>query len=164
MKLTDLLTDNDRAVSPVIGVILMVAITVILAAVIGTFVLGLGDQVQTTAPNTNFATDYDSSDGNLTITHDGGDPVEADELFLRGDVLNEQDESNFAWSNTSNYDPGDDVTAGSDIIVVNESATSSDNVGYFEDQSPDTSTVRVVWEDPESGDSSTLATWEGSNV
>jgi flagellin-like protein len=39
-------TDEDRAVSPVIGVILMVAITVILAAVIGTFVLNLGDDVQ----------------------------------------------------------------------------------------------------------------------
>ncbi|MDZ7687348.1 MAG: type IV pilin N-terminal domain-containing protein [Halobacteriales archaeon] len=37
---------EDSAVSPVIGVILMVAITVILAAVIGTFVLGLGDNVQ----------------------------------------------------------------------------------------------------------------------
>jgi len=44
------LFDDDRAVSPVIGVILMVAITVILAAVIGTFVLGLGDQVQSTTP------------------------------------------------------------------------------------------------------------------
>jgi len=41
-------TRNDSAVSPVIGVILMVAITVILAAVIGTFVLGLGDSVQET--------------------------------------------------------------------------------------------------------------------
>jgi flagellin-like protein len=36
-------------VSPVIGVILMVAITVILAAVIGTFVLGLGDSLQQNA-------------------------------------------------------------------------------------------------------------------
>ena len=36
---------SDAGVSPVIGVILMVAITVILAAVIGTFVLGLGDSV-----------------------------------------------------------------------------------------------------------------------
>lgn len=44
MQLTTLFND-DSAVSPVIGVILMVAITVILAAVIGTFVLGLGDQV-----------------------------------------------------------------------------------------------------------------------
>ena len=41
-------TRKDSAVSPVIGVILMVAITVILAAVIGTFVLGLGDNVQET--------------------------------------------------------------------------------------------------------------------
>ncbi|MFP4188678.1 MAG: type IV pilin, partial [Halobacteriales archaeon] len=40
---------DDSAVSPVIGVILMVAITVILAAVIGTFVLGLGENVEETA-------------------------------------------------------------------------------------------------------------------
>jgi flagellin-like protein len=40
-------SEEDRAVSPVIGVILMVAITVILAAVIGTFVLGLGENVET---------------------------------------------------------------------------------------------------------------------
>ena len=36
----------DGAVSPVVGVILMVAVTVILAAVIGTFVLDLGNNVQ----------------------------------------------------------------------------------------------------------------------
>jgi len=41
MNLKELFADDD-AVSPVIGVILMVAITVILAAVIGTFVLDLG--------------------------------------------------------------------------------------------------------------------------
>jgi len=43
------LSNDNTAVSPVIGVILMVAITVILAAVIGTFVLGLGDSVQQNA-------------------------------------------------------------------------------------------------------------------
>lgn len=41
---------DERAVSPVIGVILMVAITVILAAVIGAFVLNLGSDIQNTAP------------------------------------------------------------------------------------------------------------------
>jgi flagellin-like protein len=40
---------DERAVSPVIGVILMVAITVILAAVIGTFVLGLGSSQSSNA-------------------------------------------------------------------------------------------------------------------
>lgn len=40
--------DNDEAVSPVIGVILMVAITVSLAAVIAAFVFSMSGDVQTT--------------------------------------------------------------------------------------------------------------------
>lgn len=39
---------NDEAVSPVIGVILMVAITVILAAVIAAFVMNMAGDVETT--------------------------------------------------------------------------------------------------------------------
>jgi len=42
------LTKGEDAVSPVIGVILMVAITVILAAVIGAFVFGMGSGVSKT--------------------------------------------------------------------------------------------------------------------
>ncbi|WP_436934619.1 type IV pilin [Halovenus marina] len=60
MKLTELFdneSDDGRAVSPVIGVILMVAITVILAAVIATFVLGLGESVDSTAPQITFQCD-----------------------------------------------------------------------------------------------------------
>jgi archaeal type IV pilus assembly protein PilA len=41
-------TRNDEAVSPVIGVILMVAITVILAAVIAAFVFGMAGNIQKT--------------------------------------------------------------------------------------------------------------------
>ncbi|GGL27682.1 hypothetical protein GCM10009037_09080 [Halarchaeum grantii] len=62
MKLSNLFNADDRGVSPVIGVILMVAITVILAAVIGTFVLGLGSQVGNNAPQASF--DWDS--GNMS--------------------------------------------------------------------------------------------------
>jgi len=39
---------NDEAVSPVIGVILMVAITVILAAVIAAFVFGMSGNINKT--------------------------------------------------------------------------------------------------------------------
>jgi len=42
------LRDDERAVSPVIGVILMVAITVVMAAVIGAFVYGYGGSMATT--------------------------------------------------------------------------------------------------------------------
>lgn len=57
--------DSERAVSPVIGVILMVAITVILAAVIGTFVLGLGDSL---GQNANAGVSVDKTDTNATVT------------------------------------------------------------------------------------------------
>jgi flagellin-like protein len=62
MLVKQLLSD-DKAVSPVIGVILMVAITVILAAVIGTFVLGLGESV---SQNANAGVNVE--DGNVTLT------------------------------------------------------------------------------------------------
>ena len=39
---------NEEAVSPVIGVILMVAVTVILAAVVAAFVFGMAGNVQKT--------------------------------------------------------------------------------------------------------------------
>jgi flagellin-like protein len=63
MKLTQQF--SDRGVSPVIGVILMVAITVILAAVIGTFVLGLGSGQ---SANPSAGVDYDPGTDTLTVT------------------------------------------------------------------------------------------------
>lgn len=63
------LTGDSRGVSPVIGVILMVAITVILAAVIGTFVLGLGDSL---SENPTAGVDVDSDTGDVTLVQLGG--------------------------------------------------------------------------------------------
>ena len=65
---------NDRAVSPVIGVILMVAITVILAAVIGAFVLNLGNELQQSPPSASFSFDFTEDGGNYNVaaTHNGG--------------------------------------------------------------------------------------------
>jgi len=60
-------SEEERAVSPVIGVILMVAITVILAAVIAAFVLDLGDSVGQEA-QAGVTIDVDESgDGNITM-------------------------------------------------------------------------------------------------
>jgi flagellin-like protein len=60
-------TQEDSAVSPVIGVILMVAITVILAAVIGTFVLGLGEQVEQNA-RAGVNADVDNDDNEIGVS------------------------------------------------------------------------------------------------
>ena len=79
MKPSNPFNTNDRAVSPVIGVILMVAITVILAAVIGTFVLGLGDSLGDSQPTAQLNIEAGSG-SNITVTHNGGDPIQGDEV------------------------------------------------------------------------------------
>ena len=85
MKLNNLFNNDDRAVSPVIGVILMVAITVILAAVIGTFVLGLGDSLGDNQPSAQLGVDITDVDegedtANVTIEHRGGDRIDSETL------------------------------------------------------------------------------------
>lgn len=60
---------KDDAVSPVIGVILMVAITVILAAVIAAFVFGMAGNVQKTK---NIAATATQQGLTTTITYVGG--------------------------------------------------------------------------------------------
>ena len=61
---------NDEAVSPVIGVILMVAITVILAAVIAAFVFGMSGNVRKT--KVVAATALMTTDGGIDVTYQGG--------------------------------------------------------------------------------------------
>lgn len=66
---------NDEAVSPVIGVILMVAITVILAAVIAAFVFGMGTPTQAPQASLTISSSSSSSDY-INITHRGGDSID----------------------------------------------------------------------------------------
>jgi archaeal type IV pilus assembly protein PilA len=61
---------NDEAVSPVIGVILMVAITVILAAVIAAFVFGMSGNI--TKTKVVAATVSQSNATAITLTYNGG--------------------------------------------------------------------------------------------
>jgi flagellin-like protein len=79
MRVTHLLTD-DRAASDVVGTILMVAVTVVLAAVIGTFVLGLVGPSTTVAPQAVFTFDFDS-DANVTITHESGETIPVEDTL-----------------------------------------------------------------------------------
>lgn len=72
---------TDRAVSPVIGVVLMVAVTIILAAVIGTFVMGLTPDTERTATATIDVVG-DVGTNNVTLAHNGGDKVELDDVTV----------------------------------------------------------------------------------
>ena len=81
MKANRKFSKDEEAVSPVIGVILMVAITVILAAVIAAFVFNMGGNLSTAPPTvsiiaTNNAAD---SDKDIKIVHSGGDLLKGTE-------------------------------------------------------------------------------------
>jgi len=164
MKLRTLLHDDD-AVSPVIGVILMVAITVILAAVIATFVLGLGDQVSNTAPQASFTFEYTDDENLLTITHDGGDAVIATNLYFRGQI--NQPSGAFAisdktWKAVADSGGSNSAVATASGSVDSESAVSAGD--YAEVKVDADSKMRVVYQGSNSETSATLSTWEGPDA
>jgi flagellin-like protein len=141
MDIKNIFTDED-AVSPVIGVILMVAITVILAAVIGTFVLGLGDQVQNNAPQATFSFDYEgdftTTANTVTATHDGGDTFnEENSQSLTLTAEGAGTGTDFSLTADGGVSAGDSV-----------SVTGADSNGE----------VRIVWTSANGGNTATVAT------
>lgn len=70
--------ENEDAVSPVIGVILMVAITVILAAVIAAFVFGMAGNIQSTKSVAATATQQGKD---IIVTYQGG-PDAGDLVYI----------------------------------------------------------------------------------
>jgi len=83
MDFKKLFRKDDKAVSPVIGVILMVAITVILAAAIGSSVFSQG--TAKSAPQANLDVKADgnlasqaNNTGTVRLEHLGGDPINFD--------------------------------------------------------------------------------------
>jgi len=137
MNLSALLRD-DAAVSPVIGVILMVAITVILAAVVGTFALGLQDETEDFAPSTRLAFEYSDGDqtgittacglsdddgadeGKLTITHETGDRIDQPRLTIK-----DTDGKRAGWNDCASTDVSE-VTSGNKADPEVDSAEGPD--------------------------------------
>ncbi|GGL33873.1 hypothetical protein GCM10009037_16850 [Halarchaeum grantii] len=180
MELTTIFNSDDRGVSPVIGVILMVAITVILAAVIGTFVLGLGNQVGNNAPQASFEWNQQSetigsgasvSNTTVDVTHQSGASIDAAnvEVTVNGDpayTVNSSDSLNAVFSG--------EITAGTsgDVDLYGTGVSTGDTVTYnttktaYDTDGDDTvmntlsegDTVRLVWSS-DSGSSSILTSY-----
>lgn len=95
---------DERAVSPVIGVILMVAITVILAAVIAAFVLDLGDSVdQEAQAGVDISQDADAEEVDVSLTSTGN----VEYIVLRGDATDDDIADQIQTPAEDNVDPDD---------------------------------------------------------
>jgi flagellin-like protein len=157
MQLKRLFTAED-AVSPVIGVILMVAITVILAAVIGTFVLGLGNGLDNDAPQMSFTFQYnDGTDDSLDVTFEAGNPVDAERLSL---VVNGASADNGRIEFTSTFLGASSGQFGAGSSVTLEPTDGSSDLSA--------ATVKVVWEsqntNPDAQRTATVAVWTGPSA
>jgi len=84
---------NEEAVSPVLGVILMVAITVIVATIIAVFMFGVGEPDE--APQAKLKFTANATD--VLIKHEGGDA-----LLLRECLITITDADNGDSLNTAN--------------------------------------------------------------
>lgn len=142
------LRGSESGVSPVIGVILMVAVTVVLAAVVGAFVLGVGADQQRT-PQATFEVEKTFEGGGsqpdeLRITHTGGDSIDADHLYLAIEDAQIQESGaagtpgpadRIAWATFT----GDDTVTAGDAVDLFEP---DDGTKQIEGR-----TVRVIWDD-----------------
>ncbi|WP_254861736.1 type IV pilin [Halovivax gelatinilyticus] len=119
-------SDEERAVSPVIGVILMVAITVILAAVIAVFVMDIGDD-QSSPINAHVNADQTGDGIELSVT----DPGSAEGFVLRGPGVPGEvaisDDYGTA-SPTHELDLSADLAAGQDGATSNLSASTGSSI------------------------------------
>jgi flagellin-like protein len=161
----DTFTNDDRAVSPVIGVILMVAITVLLAATAATFFFGLTDEQDDRGISTvAFDTDYDrGTSDTVSFTHDSGKTLTAEDLQIvidgsaSVDGRYDVDASASPSGPDFGYASSDELSAGSTITISgsNLGAGSLDLSG---------ATIRLVEAGSSGADSSTIAEWRGPDA
>ena len=158
---------DDEAVSPTIGIVLMVAVTVILAAVIGAFVLGMGDHLAPPTPNTQLSAsqtteNIDQGEIVVVISHRAGNNLDAVNVRV---AVNGEQAYEFAGSDRSTnsdiqpvWEDADRITAGSSSTIV--AYDLDGNQDTWENAKPLESgdTVRVTW--TARGASTTLLTRE----
>lgn len=142
-----------RGVSPVIGVILMVAITVILAAIIGVFVMNMGPSES--GPD-NAQLEFEESTGWLAITHDGGEALTLSEYRVEVELSGSTPEAMM----DTRYS-GSEMTAGDQWNIKYIGAPPSaptNHLGTVVEPSL-IKEVRILWESPNSDQTQIFDTW-----
>ncbi len=133
---------NERAVSPVVGVMLMLVVTIIIAAVVAAFAGGtIGGNSKT--PQATIQGTYSQSKG-MTITHSGGDaiPLGTTTIFVRPTKSFGADADKYSWqiNKTVVYTTQSQTWANSRAFLPGDTATISQaNLTYVQER-PDGTT------------------------
>ena len=108
---------DDRGVAPVVGIALLIAITVILAAVIGGVVLGIGVG-PADSPQVTLA--FDAGEDDIDLIHEGGEPLPGGEVVViseDGETIHDL-QDDLVSGERRTLDNGEDVEEGERISVI----------------------------------------------
>jgi hypothetical protein len=129
---------RDRGTVPLVGVILMVAVTIIVGAVFGVFMLGLGENVDEAGPTATFEYTYSDKNNRVKVEMTNGDSLDGNLLRFGGAATEKTVFGGIPeWA-------GQEVTAG-------DSAT----VGVESDE-----TLMIIWQGNSSEDTAILSKYE----
>jgi len=115
---------NEEAVSPVIGVILMVAVTVILAAIIAAFVFGMAGNIQSS--KTVAVTLQRTNTTWILATNMGG--ADANSLYGVNWTINGVADTTYIWTGTP-------IAVGAQKYVLVPTGSKITAIGMFNDGS-----------------------------
>ena len=149
--------DRTSAVSPVVGVVLLVAVTAILVGGSSVMFLQLADD-PAPVPQTRFQFSYDGDA--VTVTHGGGDTVTATntgELVVVIDGANGQQRVTWAGTDGGVVDvTAGELSAGDSLVIDGTTgADTGDRTVSFTLQQGDV--LRLIWTAPSGGSTAELA-------
>jgi flagellin-like protein len=159
---------DERAVPPVVGVVLMVAITILLASTAAVFFFQFGSDTNANAvQQVSIDADYEQGPPDvLELEHDTGESLRVGDLTVvvsdakvssgNADLVNTRHDA----EDLSPYGSGSQLTAGNSIEI------SSSSLSYPGISGLDLSeaTVRLVWDSDSSSQSSEIRTWTGPDA
>ena len=112
---------KENAVSPVIGVMLMLVVTIIIAAVITGFATDLSKDTDKT-PTALF--DVEFKDGKFLLKHKGGDPIRLNDIEMTFENVGGTTDNGIIYTRTGSIrgDNPDGVVSTGDVIEVENPA------------------------------------------
>ncbi|EMA39492.1 type IV pilin [Halobiforma nitratireducens] len=144
------LRSDDLGVSPIVGVVLLLAITVVLAGAVHVFAFGIVDSSMPLETQPKAAFTFDSADckgDGIEIGHVAGDSIPADELYV---TVDNRDLSG-SWAAPKGYSTSN----------VADGSVSAGDVATVCADDLDGETVRVRWQSDSGDRSAILAEWAG---
>lgn len=151
-------TRNERGVSGVLGIVLMVSITVMFAATAGSMFFGFQNELGESSPTVVVEHDFSAVEGShtLRVEHTGGDTVPAEEIHVAVDGAEcGGPERGTRFTSSGLGVPVSEVAAGWEVELSRSTVCESGELDLSR------ATVAVIWTSADGEASETLWRWGG---